>query len=188
MFQIFHQMNTRNKIYKINHHYNANNAWMTFRPQHRQYSSRTTASVQQPSYRGKINTILAQWRQIQQEKKQCQQQQQKPMVQTRKQDDFDRIMEEDLENQLKELERQEEEQYKLMEQAIEEQLEQDHCDEQIDELEQQLKQIEDEEEERNDAQLKEYEEWEQLEQLYHLEQIETYQQQQQQSRKVIIDE
>ncbi|CAF1568947.1 unnamed protein product, partial [Adineta steineri] len=37
-------------------------------------------------------------------------------------DEFDRIMEEDLENQLKELERQAEEQYKRVEQILEEQL------------------------------------------------------------------
>ncbi|CAF5012291.1 unnamed protein product, partial [Rotaria socialis] len=49
--------------------------------------------------------------------------------------DFDQIMEEDLENQLKELEREEEEEYLLLERSLEEQLKQEESNTDINEFE-----------------------------------------------------
>ncbi|CAF1317233.1 unnamed protein product [Adineta steineri] len=85
------------------------------------------------SFRCQIHDVLQEWQRLQQEKKKYEQQQQQQQQSERKRpgfwgdknqvyDEFDRIMEEDLENQLKELERQEEEQYKRVEQILEEQL------------------------------------------------------------------
>ena len=123
------------------------------------------------SFHGKINTILKQWHQLQQEKKQCQQQQQQTQLLPEKKsyqyDEFDRIMEEDLENQLKELERQEDEQCKQMEKAIEEQLEQDQHSEHMDAFEQNY--------------IEQFKQIEELERFEHEEQ-----QQQQQSNQVIM--
>ncbi|CAF1265558.1 unnamed protein product [Adineta steineri] len=81
------------------------------------------------SFRCQIHDVLQEWQRLQQEKKKYEQQQQAERKRpgfwgdkNQVYDEFDRIMEEDLENQLKELERQEEEQYKRAEQILEEQL------------------------------------------------------------------
>ena len=71
------------------------------------------------SFRDEINHVLQQWRQLQEEKKQ-----QQSVVKSKQPpdyDEFDRLMEEDLANQLNELEQQEKE-YKQLEQMMEEQL------------------------------------------------------------------
>jgi hypothetical protein len=103
-------------------------------------------------------------------------------------------MDEDLENQLKALEIQEQEQYKLMEQVIEEQLEQEeHQNNTRDNLEgtpieqimlmQELETIIEEEEEgnkadENDLLFKKNKTWKRHEQRFNLEQLKKYQQQQ----------
>jgi len=157
------------------------------------------------SYHDKISKILTRWQQLQKEMKVYQQQQHKhqvPFVAGMKQekDDFDRIMEEDLENQLKELELQEEEQYKLMEQAIEEELQQQYQSNSIDDFEEdhieQLMQLheleriieeEEEEQRRHEKQFKKDKTWKRHEQFYHLEQFKKYQREQEQSNRVNTD-
>jgi len=148
------------------------------------------------SYHDKIKKILTKWQQLQNEKKLYQQQQEQ-----QKQDEFDRIMEENLENQLKELERQEEDQYKLIEQLIEEQLEHEYQTNPTDNLEEeynkQLKQFqeletiidkeEQEEKKQNNRQLKKFQTWKHHEQHYHLEQFKKYQQQQQSKKAMNLD-
>ena len=134
------------------------------------------------SYHDKIDRILVQWYQLQQEKQQ--------LLEVEKQDQCVRMMkEEDLENQQKEWERREEEQYKRMEQAIEEQLEHEtQSESSMDELEldyiEELKLMEElelieegkgeeqEKEQKTDAKLKQIETWQHHEQLYHLEPLE----------------
>ncbi|CAF4652768.1 unnamed protein product, partial [Rotaria sp. Silwood1] len=94
----------------------------------------SSQELRKNSYHPKIETFLSRWRQLQEEKNQCQKQQeqniqqldQKPQEQWQR-DDFDRLIEEDLENQLKELERQEDEQYRLLEQSLEEELRTEQC-------------------------------------------------------------
>ncbi|CAF3873643.1 unnamed protein product [Rotaria sp. Silwood1] len=94
----------------------------------------SSQELRKNSYHPKIDTFLSRWRQLQEEKNQCQKQQeqniqqldQKPQEQWQR-DDFDRLIEEDLENQLKELERQEDEQYRLLEQSLEEELKTEQC-------------------------------------------------------------
>ncbi|CAF1623635.1 unnamed protein product [Rotaria sp. Silwood1] len=94
----------------------------------------SSQELRKNSYHPKIETFLSRWRQLQEEKNQCQKQQeqniqqldQKPQEQWQR-DDFDRLIEEDLENQLKELERQEDEQYRLLEQSLEEELKTEQC-------------------------------------------------------------
>ncbi|CAF1474845.1 unnamed protein product [Rotaria sordida] len=84
------------------------------------------------SFRQQIETFLTRWHQLQGQKNQCQQEQQKQYLSNFNQkeqkpwqcNDFDRIMEEVLENQLKELEREEDEQYRLLELSLDEKLKQ----------------------------------------------------------------
>jgi hypothetical protein len=110
-------------------------------------SSETVAAAahnqtKESSFHNQINNILGKWRQLQEEKKQCQQQQQQQQQQNQVQKkvkhpesiDFDQIMEEDLANQLEELERQEKEQYKRMEQTVAKELKVDEHSEQIDQF------------------------------------------------------
>ena len=149
-------MNNRNNFYKVNHCYNTNN--LSVPTSHFAMNNSQQVLDQQSnesSYYKQLDSVLKQWRQLQDEKKRRQQQHYQY-------DEFDRIMEEDLGNQLKELERQEEEQSKLMEQIVEEQLlEQDNYDEQMDKFKEeyieQLKQIQefeqsDEEQEKQQQQ------------------------------------
>ncbi|CAF4872935.1 unnamed protein product, partial [Rotaria socialis] len=72
------------------------------------------------SFREQIDNVLTRWHQLQQNKLKCEQQKQiqyhdDKQIKTCPTIDFDQIMEEDLENQLKELEREEEEEYLLLE-------------------------------------------------------------------------
>ncbi|CAF1309164.1 unnamed protein product [Rotaria magnacalcarata] len=86
-----------NNLYKINHRYNQNNTPII--------TTNDRPSVK--SYREQIETMLTRWRQLQKEKHpQCQ-----PI-------NFDEIMETDLARQLQQLEQEEEKQYNLLEQAL----------------------------------------------------------------------
>ena len=152
-------MNNRNNFYKVNHCYNTNN--LSVPTSHFAMNNSQQVLDQQSnesSYYKQLDSVLKQWRQLQDEKKRRQQQHYQY-------DEFDRIMEEDLGNQLKELERQEAEQTKLMEQMVEQQLlEQDNYDEHLDKFKEQyieqLKQIEEfeqpieEQQRRNNVQYK----------------------------------
>ncbi|CAF4976758.1 unnamed protein product, partial [Rotaria socialis] len=86
-----------NNLYKVNHRYNQNNTPII--------TTNDRPSVK--SYREQIETMLTRWRQLQKEKHpQCQ-----PI-------NFDEIMETDLARQLQQLEQEEEKQYNLLEQAL----------------------------------------------------------------------
>ena len=99
-----------------------------------QRTTTTIPSSNVGSFYTQARNILAQWQELQEKKVQYQKQQQQQEEHSirvgfwgekhQNYDDFDRIMEEDLEYQLKELERQEVEQYQRMEQTLEEQLQQ----------------------------------------------------------------
>ncbi|CAF1392763.1 unnamed protein product [Adineta steineri] len=90
----------------------------------------------QPSFHFQINAVLSRWEKLKKEKVKCQQQQQLMQCIKEKKsteyDEFDRIMEEDLGNQLQELERQEEKYYKQIEVTLEEQFKQDNYSEELD--------------------------------------------------------
>jgi len=134
-----------NNFYKVNHLYNAQHPWLSVPSQHgstttarihthfpkiaatiakfrnRQQTNSNEPSVASSSpsssYWEKINQILTNWQQLQKQKKAYQEQQQ---------NEFDQIMEEVLEHQLKELESEEEKQSNLIQQVIEEQLEHEY--------------------------------------------------------------
>ena len=99
-----------------------------------QRTTTTIPSSNVGSFYTQARNILAQWQELQEKKVQYQKQQQQQEEHSirvgfwgekhQNYDDFDRIMEEHLEYQLKELERQEVEQYQRMEQTLEEQLQQ----------------------------------------------------------------
>ena len=139
--------NNNNNFYKVDHLYNKPNLGTFIPSQHLSTTTKTNnrsskigalidkfqnpqrtphepsvAASSSVSYHEKISKILTNWQQLQEEKKTYQKQQQ----QQQQQNDFDRIMEEVLEYQLKELEREEEKQSKLIEQVIEEQLGQEY--------------------------------------------------------------
>ncbi|CAF1392744.1 unnamed protein product [Adineta steineri] len=141
------------------------------------------------SFHSQMNNVLNQWQKLQDEKEQCRQQQLMECIKEKKSseyDEFDRIMEEDLGNQLQELERQEEKYYKQMEITLEEQFKQDNYSEELDddddddddELEricmEQLEPVE----EQNDRQYKEYEKLKYHQQLYPVKEVQTLSQQQ----------
>ncbi|CAF1336806.1 unnamed protein product [Adineta steineri] len=130
----------------------------------------------QSSFHCQINSVLSRWQKLQDEKEQYQQQQRIQCPNKRKSseyDEFDRIMEEDLENQLHELERPEEKYYKQIERTSEEQLKQDnYSEESNDKLERFEKQ--------NDIQSREFEKSKSHQQSYPFKQIQTSSQQQQQ--------
>jgi hypothetical protein len=138
------------------------------------------------SYPEQINKILTNWKQIQQAKKKYQQQQQVQPDQDKVTLDFDRIMEEDLGNQLKVLERQEEEQYQLMEQIIEKQMTDTPEEGKVDDIEQfnhheeLATLIEDQDQEEDQIQGKQqFLTWRRHERFNHLKRFNKYRQQQQ---------
>ncbi|CAF2087090.1 unnamed protein product [Rotaria magnacalcarata] len=100
------------------------------------------------SFREQIDKGLMRWHQLQQDKLKYEQQKQiehhdDKQIKTCPIIDFDQIMEEDLENQLKELERQEEEEYLLLERSLEEQSKQEESNKDIKEFEEDyVKQLE----------------------------------------------
>lgn len=146
-------MNSSNNFYKIDHRYNKRNSDMCLpfqhsagatpsttstkvnnrsstmkamidkfeKPQRTSQKSSVALSSSPASYQEKISQILTHWQQLQKEKKVCQEKQQPPPS-----NEFDRIMEEVLEHQLQELEREEEKQSKSIERIIDEQLENEH--------------------------------------------------------------
>ena len=129
----------KNNVYKVDHRYNPTPSWLPSRfRNHQPVATATSSSCVLSSYRGKISDMLVQWNQLQKEKRQCEQKQVQSLSEKRPKqplcDEFDRIMEEDLENQLKALERQEEEQYKVLETSLQEQLQDNHPKENTAEL------------------------------------------------------
>jgi hypothetical protein len=130
--------------FNVNHHYNqtlSTAQYSNLAQQSITSNDSTTLSTKQQSFRQQIEMILLRCQQIQREKQQSQsrtitsatstivdQLQQQPsftlsmiqQINSNEHDEFDRIMEEDLENQLKELEREEEKQFELLEQSVEE--------------------------------------------------------------------
>ncbi|CAF1265445.1 unnamed protein product [Adineta steineri] len=139
------------------------------------------------SFRCQINHIFNQWQKVQEEKEQYQQKQQQLMqcINEKKRSQYDevnRIVEENLVNQLQELERQEEKYYKQMEIILEEQLKQDNSSEELDdELERFAKQ--------NDIHYKDFEKLKSHQKLYPTEQIQilSQQQQQQQQQQTLVN-
>ncbi|CAM4822762.1 unnamed protein product [Rotaria magnacalcarata] len=126
----------QNTFYEIDHHYNPKiNIFQ-------QQSDITNWSGQSnvKSFREQIDNVLTRWHQLQQNKLTYEQQKQiqyhnDKQIKTCPTIDFDQIMEEDLENQLKELEREEEEEYLLLERSLEEQLKQEESNTDIYEFE-----------------------------------------------------
>ena len=134
-------MHNNNNFYKVNNLYNAQQPWLAVPSQHGSTTTTTArmhtrfpkiadtiAKFQNPQqttahepsvasssspYREKINQILTNWQQLQTQKK---------AYQEKQQSEFDQIMEEVLEHQLKELESEEEKQSNLIQQVVEEQL------------------------------------------------------------------
>lgn len=110
-----------NIVYKIDHRYNRNHESL-------QTSSR-------PSFTRQIEMMLANWHSLKDKQRQCKSTEHYQEI------DFDQIMEEDLENQLQELEKQEDEQYKLLEQTLEHQLYQDDVQEVVYDFEKEYKKL-----------------------------------------------
>ncbi|CAF1076605.1 unnamed protein product [Rotaria magnacalcarata] len=141
----------QNTFYKIDHHYNPKINISQYHPhlQQQQQSHTTNWSGKSnvKSFREQIDKALTRWHQLQQDKLQYEQQNQQheqqkqiqyhddKQIKTCPTIDFDQIMEEDLENQLKELERKEEEEYLLLERSLEEQLKQEEYNKDINEFE-----------------------------------------------------
>lgn len=114
-----------NPVYKVDHRYNPSPAWVS------EFSkARLEQSSSSSSFRAEIEQKLMHWRTLQ-NKKQCMEQQQRRTIQTEvKQhletptDDFERIMNEDLNQQLEALELEEQEQYQQLKTSIADDLKQ----------------------------------------------------------------
>jgi molybdopterin-biosynthesis enzyme MoeA-like protein len=142
-----------NNFYKIDHHYNQKNTSMIT----------TNGRPSVKSYREQIETMLTRWHQLQKTKQQCQ-----PI-------NFDEIMEADLTRQLHEIE--EQEQYNLLKQTLELQLNQNDkqpCMSNVDvddDTKKQLKQIEILKQHESDLVLQQFKEYKQFETIQNNQQV-----------------